>query len=110
MEEPCPNLLRVDVGQVWEDEHRTIRQIFSIWRGDVTYGFIKQDTGEFGSCSCPYGKFIQDYAKSQRWDIDSIETILLGMSNLIIEEVNEERRIRGLPPTKAIAWPAYPEF
>lgn len=100
----------IDIGQVWEDDQGTVRQVFSIWRGDVTYGFVRKEDGAYGSCSTPVWRFVELYAKTQRFDIGNIELLFLDTLEAIAREVNKERIEEGLNPIPATFLPEYPRF
>lgn len=102
---PTPEL---HPGQIWEDNDGNIRQVFSVWRGMVTYGFIKAMGGEFGSDACSEGIFKDRYTCRYRPDIESIEDYLLSLCNSTIKEVVDKYKRQGEAPPIMFVVPNYP--
>ena len=96
-------------GQMWEDNQGNVREVFSVWRGDVTYGFVKSITGEFGSDACSQAMFLDRYAIKFRPDLSSVEDYLLLLSQFAIKEVIKKHKADGLTPPRAYVKPEYPQ-
>lgn len=96
-------------GQMWEDDQGNVREVFSVWRGAVTYGFVKAMGGEFGSDACDEVLFKDRYAYKYRPDLSSVEDYLLHLSQLAIKEVVKKHREEGLVPPRAYVKPEYPQ-
>lgn len=102
---PTPDLYP---GQMWEDRDGNIRQVFSVWRGMVTYGFVKAMGGEFGSDACSEGVFRSRYAHIFKSSNESIEDYLLNLSKAAIMEVVDKYKSLGEMPPHMRVNPDYP--
>ena len=100
----------LEVGDLWMDENGTVRQVFSIWRGEVCYGFVKSGSNEFGSDCCSTYKFITRYADKYIKDAGTIDDYLIDKATSIIEDLKSSCKTKGQKPPKMSVGRDIPQF